>query len=112
MNILKSEGVKVLKVMEEKVISEKFRVKTIVLEIGDKYPEPVAFRLTNQKIDEFIVKVGDVVDVCFNIRGKEYTTKDGDVRYYNNLDIWSLEVVDEAIGGGIPLAEKGDDLPF
>ena len=62
------ETAKVLKVMGIRVISDKFKVKEVVLEIDGKFPQPVIFQLINEKIDEIDVKEGDILkDVQFNL---------------------------------------------
>ena len=72
---------------------------------------------------------GDQVEVSFNLRGREWTSPDGVVKYFNTLDAWRIEKMGQ--GGGIPAAgpsdmsldaqpstessasaEEKDDLPF
>jgi len=56
------------------------------------------------------LKVSHVVDVSFNLRGREFNG-----RYYNTLDVWKVthdkEFVDPAAPSVQPQAEQ-DDLPF
>ena len=42
-------------------------------------------------------KVGDAVNVSINLRGKEYTNKNGEVSYFNQLQGWKIEKTDSAI---------------
>lgn len=117
----------VLKVMDIKVISEKFKVQEVILECGDKYPSPVAFRLSNDVIDKYPLRAGDIVsDVCYNLRGREWQSPKGDIRYINSLDIWKLTVGeskkeasdstkmmgDMAQEFNDSQANNNDDLPF
>lgn len=85
---------KVLKVEKVRVISDKFKVQTIVLETPDeKYPQKVSFQLMNENIDKISLREGDVVtDVRFDIRGREWTNKLGEVKYFNTLNIFSASV--------------------
>ena len=116
MNNLTIERAKVLKVMDVRVISDKFKVKEIVLEIDGKFPQPVIFQLINEKIDEIDVKEGDILkDVQFNLRGREWKKKEGEVRYLNSLNIWSASVdVSSPKNEDIKttLDEPSEDLPF
>ena len=67
--------------------SDKFAVRTFVLEIEGKYPELIEFQLVNNNtliIDPF--SAGDEVDVHFNLKGREYKG-----RVYNSLQAWKIE---------------------
>jgi hypothetical protein len=67
------------------------------------------------------VKVGDDVEVFFNLKGRKWTDKMGKVVYFNTLQLWKLNVLS---GGGaastpeyappvdISSAPDDDDLPF
>ena len=73
------------------------------------------------------VKVGDTIVVSFNLRGREWTSPQGEVKYFNSLDAWNIAKADASAGaasmGGAPasapsaspetqLEEGDDDLPF
>jgi len=67
--------------------SDKFAVRTFVLEIEGKYPEVIEFQLINN--NTFIIdpyKVGDEIDVQFNLKGREHNG-----RVYNSLQAWKIE---------------------
>jgi hypothetical protein len=67
--------------------SAKFAVRTFVLEIEGKYPEIIEFQLINN--NTFIIdtyKVGDEIDVYFNLKGREHNG-----RVYNSLQAWKIE---------------------
>lgn len=67
--------------------SDKFAVRTFVIEIEGKYSEVIEFQLINN--NTFIIdthKVGDAVDVHYNLRGREHNG-----RVYNSLQAWKIE---------------------
>lgn len=67
--------------------SDKFAVRTFVLEIEGKYPEVIEFQLINN--NTFIIdtyKIGDEIDVQFNLKGREHNG-----RVYNSLQAWKIE---------------------
>ena len=67
--------------------SDKFAVRTFVLEIEGKYPEVIEFQLINN--NTFIIdtyKIGDEIDVQFNLKGREHNG-----RVYNSLQVWKIE---------------------
>lgn len=124
-----------VKVINDTVqISEKFSKREfVVTETSSMYPQDIIFQLTQDKcslIDG--MKVNDTVEVSFNLRGREWTSPQGEVKYFNSLEAWRLEKVGQQAGGGIPQGgpsemnlqptpspiesatseDEGDDLPF
>lgn len=114
-------------------ISEKFKKREfVVTDTSSMYPQDVMFQSVQDKcaiLDEFSVE--DEVEVSFNLRGREWTSPDGVVKYFNTLDAWRIEKMGQA--NAIPAsgpsdmnlntettaaatddsnADKGDDLPF
>lgn len=73
-------------------ISDKFRVRRVVLsDNAEKYPQEVIFQAVNDRVGLLDgVKVGDVLDVDYNLRGRRTTGKDGQPAFYNALDIWRV----------------------
>jgi len=71
-----------------------FTFRKFVLEIADnpKYPQFVEFQTTRDNIGKLdTIKVGDEVRVEFNLRGREWTSKTGEVKYFNTLDAWKID---------------------
>jgi hypothetical protein len=95
------------------VISEKFSKREFVIETNDQYPQLVMFQLTQDKcnlLDAF--KVGNQVEVSFNLRGKSWTSPAGEVKYFNTLEAWRLERIGTELPTAQPLHEEVSDLPF
>jgi len=80
---------------ETKQVSERFSKREFVVEVADgKYPQFVSFQLTGDRchqLDDH--RVGDQVRVTFNLRGREWRNPQGEVKYFNSLDVWSIEPV-------------------
>ena len=104
-------------------VTERFRKREFVVELAEnpRYPQFVMFQLTGDRcenLDGF--EVGNEVRVEFSLRGREWQSPQGDVRYFNSLDVWELQ----RIGGGaqpphddIPPPDEApppadDDIPF
>ena len=114
-----------LKVAKEtQVVSEKFSKRIFVITDESQYPQDIEFQLTQDKcnlLDAF--KVGNQLEVSFNLRGREWTSPGGEVKYFNTLEAWRLERLD---GNGESIQDKArvdqmkahapneeeDDLPF
>ena len=105
---------------DEQVISDKFKKREFVLtEDSSQYPQHVMFQVVQDKTAMLNdVQVGETVNVFFNLRGREWTSPQGEIKYFNTLDCWKIEKVGSSIPGGeIPAAAnldsaEEDDLPF
>lgn len=112
-------------IFETKHVSDKFTKREFVLELNDnpKYPQLVLFQLTGDRVSQLDgLNVGDVVRVEFSLRGREWRSGSGEIRYFNSLDVWKLEPVgkrQERSGGGSqhvappePPPIDDSDIPF
>lgn len=89
-----------------------FKKVEFVIETTDQYPQPIKFEIVKDKIDNFLKynKVGQNVDVSFNIRGNEYNGK-----HYVSLSAWKVFKSEESapLPTTPPVANSDeDDLPF
>lgn len=103
---------KIKVVMSEQVISDKFKKREFVVTTNDTYPQDILIQLTQDKcslLDGF--KAGDGVDVSINLRGKEYTGKDGVVRYFNSIEAWKIVSCDTVLESAMK-PNSMDDLEF
>ena len=89
---------------DEQVISDKFKKMDIVIsDDHDSYPQLVSFQLANDNIDKIKnVEVGSKITVTFNLRGREWTNKEGVVMHFNTLDAWKVDVVGATPTGSAP----------
>jgi single-strand DNA-binding protein len=106
-------------IFAEQVISDKFRKREFVLTTNDKYPQDVLFQLTQGNTDLIdTIRVGEEVEVKFNLRGKEYTNREGKVSYFNSLDVWQVsvqqgtQVAKQTATQIVNEVEDNGDLPF
>ena len=74
-------------------VTESFTKRDFVLMIADnpQYPQYVVFQLTQEKcgfLDSFAP--GSDVKVFFNLRGREWKSPQGEIKYFNTLEAWSI----------------------
>jgi hypothetical protein len=103
---------------EAQQITERFRKREFVLELAEnpRYPQYVQFQLTGDRcenLDGF--SVGDEVTLEFSLRGREWKSPKGEIKYFNSLDVWDLHRSGPA-GEEPPLPDgpppgMDDDLP-
>ena len=85
-------------ISKEQQISDKFRKRDFVLHVANEanpqYDDYIQLQMTQDKcakLDE--VQVGYEVNVFVNLRGKEYSKKDGSgMAYFNTLEAWKFDV--------------------
>lgn len=108
-------------------VSASFKKREFVVEYVENplYPQYVKFQLIQDRCDLLEpVNEGETVEVSFNLRGREWTAPDGEVKYFNSLDAWRVQKVEVAGAAGAntgaePVfdtasvgADDADDLPF
>jgi hypothetical protein len=96
----------------------------VVTDNSSQYPQDILFQLTQARCDVLDpFNEGEEVSVTFNLRGREWTNpKDGQVRYFNSLDVWKMEKAAGFAETPLPQeppaevassgADMEDDLPF
>jgi len=97
-------------------ISEKFSKREFVIETQDQYPQLVMFQATQDKcalLDN--IQLSSQVEVSFNLRGKEWTSPAGEVKYFNTLEAWRIETVGQSntmpTGGPSAMSLNSDPIP-
>jgi hypothetical protein len=109
-------------IFETKQVSERFSKREFVVELTDnpKYPQLVLFQLTGDRCSQLDgLLVGAAVRVEFSLRGREWRSPQGEVKYFNSLDAWRVEGERAGDGPPVPDTSRGggysgptDDLPF
>ncbi len=104
----------VVKVVKEtEVVSDKFQKREFVLtDASSMYPQDISFQLAQDKCSLADgIKEGDQIEVSFNLRGREWTSPAGEVKYFNTVEAWRITPSDgneaPAIG-----SQQEDDLEF
>lgn len=110
---------KVIVVFETKQISDRFSKREFVVRTDPdgKYPQEIMLQITNDKVSQLdTVNVGDSVTCDVNIRGREWKSPAGEVKYFTTLEAWRVEVTGAAgvgRGGKVdPYGNVEDDIPF
>jgi hypothetical protein len=108
-------------IFETKQITERFQKREFVVELADnpKYPQLVLFQLTGDRVSNVDdMKPGDEVSIEFSLRGREWNSPKGEVKYFNSLDVWKIESTGQGAHNDDrpPVPEEPpegyDDIPF
>ncbi len=81
-------------IFDTKQVSERFSKREFVVEMTDnpKYPQTVLFQLTGDRCTQLDgMNVGDQISIEFSLRGREWKSPSGEVKYFNSLDVWKVE---------------------
>lgn len=108
--------------------SNGFRKREIVVTTEEQYPQDIMVEFVQDKTDLLnIYKVGQNVKVSINLRGREWTNPQGEVKYFNSIQGWRIEALQsEASSSEMPPMppadafepvsnineDEHDDLPF
>ena len=98
-----------LKVKSDTVqVSEKFSKREFVLlDSSSMYPQSILFQLTQDKCSLMdIFNIDDQIEVSFNLRGREWVSPDGEVKFFNTLEAWRIEKPTSAV---LPKESKAED---
>ena len=121
----------VKKIGETQTFASGFQKRELVLLTEEQYPQPIQIDFLSDKIDLLNnVSEGENVKIGINIRGKEWTNPQGEVKYFNSITGWRIEKVSSEntntqapqpntfqppapTTNENPFADEGDDdLPF
>ena len=102
---------------EAKQATESFKVREFILtDPSTQYPQHIAMQLTQDRctlLDN--VQEGDALKVGFYIKGREWKSPDGELKYFNALEVWKLEAAkstDSPAKAAAPAFAENDALSF
>lgn len=100
----------IIDVFPTQTFNKGFRKREFVIETGDKYPQKVVFGLVQEKCDMIdSYGVGDTVAVSFDVKGRDWTDKSGQTKYFNTLEAYRISGQQRAAVKGKQLEEDDDD---
>ena len=103
-----------------------FRKRELVLTTEEQYPQHLLVEFVQDKTDLLNnFKPGQQVKISINLRGREWTNPQGETKYFNSIQGWRIETLQEEVPGVPPTPpmeafepaddlseEEYDDLPF
>jgi len=104
-----------------------FRKREMVVTTEEQYPQDIMVEFVQDKTDLLNnYQVGQNVKVSINLRGREWVNPQGETKYFNSIQGWRIENVDQSVSQNMPPMppedafepandlneEDHDDLPF
>jgi len=100
----------IIEIFPAQTFNKGFRKREFVIETGDKYPQKVVFGLVQDKCDMIdSYGVGDTVAVAFDVKGRDWTDKSGQTKYFNTLEAYRISGQQRAAIKGKQVEEDDDD---
>ena len=104
-----------------------FRKRELVVTTEEQYPQHIMIEFVQDKTDLLnSYQVGQNVKVSINLRGREWVNPQGETKYFNSIQGWRIENVDQSASSNMPPMppedafepasnlneDDHDDLPF
>jgi len=107
--------------------SNGFRKREIVITTQEQYPQNILIEFIQDRtslLDSF--QADDFVKIDINLRGREWTNQQGELKYFNSIQGWRIEISENPNSSEMPpmppppafdppegeANEVDDDLPF
>ena len=107
---------------EAKDVTASFKKRDLVITTEEQYPQDILIEFVQDKcalLDAY--KVGENVKVGINIRGREWKSPQGEMKYFNSIQGWRIDKASGATASNTPAPfapaadfdpSGKDDLPF
>ncbi len=121
----------VKKIGDTQTFGSGFQKREMILLTQEQYPQPINVEFLQDKISLLdTISEGENVKVGINIRGREWTSPQGETKYFNSIVGWRVEKMMDGgaeptqamptsasntspVSNGNPFSEdEDDDLPF
>ena len=104
-----------------------FRKREVVVTTEEQYPQDLMIEFIQDKCDLLnSFKVGQSVKIDINLRGREWESPQGEIKYFNSIQGWRIEKLFNEENSSIPPVppaeafqpadeinqDEPDDLPF
>ena len=105
-----------------------FKKREVVVTTEEQYPQHIMVEFVQDKTDLLdSYQVGQQVKIYINLRGREWVNPQGETKYFNSIQGWRIEALqNESMSGDIPPVppadafepagdlneDDHDDLPF
>ena len=78
----------------ESVGANGFQKRDLVITTEEQYPNDIIIQFTQSKCALLdTLRVGQRVKVHFNLQGREWTSPQGEIKYFNTIEGWKIELV-------------------
>ena len=93
-------------------ISDKFKKRELVVTTDEQYPQMIMIEFTQDKceyLDDY--RAGEAVKVSINLKGREWINPKGEAKYFNSIQGWRIERLEQNGVQGPPPAPADEYAP-
>ncbi len=124
----------VYRIYDTQQVNATFKKREFVVEYSENpsYPQFIKFEAIQEKCDDLNnIKLGDKVEVSFNLKGRKWINQQNQELFFNTLDVWRIVKLDAITSNASntnqnsnsnfsnpttseshSVMEENDDLPF
>ena len=107
--------------------SNGFKKRELVVSTEEQYPQHILVEFIQDKCEILnSFQIGNNVKIGINLKGREWTNPEGQIKYFNSVQGWRIDIIDGEISQELPpipppissenidenKTEEEDDLPF
>lgn len=95
-------------------VSDRFKKREFVVKTDEESPFPqlIPLQFTQDRCDNLnSFNVGDNVKVDFYVKGREWTSPQGEVKHFLSLDAWTIEKVGSGSPASAPSSTGDSSIP-
>ncbi len=104
-----------------------FKKRELVVTTEEQYPQHIMIEFVQDKADLLNnFQIGQNVKISINLKGREWVNPQGETKYFNSIQGWRMENIQEGAQGNMPPVapseafatandlneDDHDDLPF
>ena len=107
--------------------SNGFKKRELVVTTEEQYTQHILVEFIQDKCEILnSFQIGNNVKIGINLKGREWTNPEGQIKYFNSVQGWRIDIIDGEISQELPpipppissenidenKTEEEDDLPF
>lgn len=82
----------VKRIFDTQTFPSGFQKRELILLTQEQYPQPISIEFLSERISLLDnLSEGDEITVSINIRGREWTNPQGEVKYFNSITGWKID---------------------
>lgn len=80
-----------------------FRKREVVVTTEERYPQHILVEFVQENCDLLnAFQIGQDVKIGINLRGREWVNPQGETKYFNSVQGWRIEVIQESSASEMP----------
>ena len=83
--------------------SNGFKKRELVVTTEEQYPQHILVEFIQDKCEILnSFQIGNNVKIGINLKGREWTNPEGQIKYFNSVQGWRIDIIDDEISQELP----------